>query len=82
VVATVTARGWSPAFSGFSPLPPVFVLILAAVILKYLGMVECAKVVFRAAQPRVSVKPPPQPARLPRRIARRVSHFTRQGLAP
>jgi Mg2+-importing ATPase len=68
---------------GFSTLPPVFFLILVAMILAYLGLVECAKVVFYAANPRAFVKPPTtHPARLTRRIARRVSHFTRHGFAP
>jgi Mg2+-importing ATPase len=67
---------------GFSPLPPVFFLILLAMIVTYLGLVECAKIIFYAAHPRAFVKPPTtQRARLTRRIARRVSHFTRHGLA-
>jgi Mg2+-importing ATPase len=63
---------------GFSPLPPLFFLILVAMIATYLGLVECAKVVFYAAHPRAFAKPPStHPDRITRRIVRRLSHFTR-----
>jgi Mg2+-importing ATPase len=68
---------------GFSPLPPEFFLILVAMIVTYLALVECVKVLFYAAHPRAFIKPPTtHPVRLTRRIARRVSHFTRHGFAP
>jgi Mg2+-importing ATPase len=68
---------------GFSPLPAEFFLILVAMIVTYLALVECVKVVFYAAHPRAFVKPPTtHPVRLTRRIARRMSHFTRHGIAP
>ena len=68
---------------GFSPLPAEFFLILVAMIVTYLALVEGVKVVFYAAHPRSFVKPPTtHPVRLTRRIARRVSHFTRHGFAP
>ncbi|HVC40865.1 MAG TPA: magnesium-translocating P-type ATPase [Candidatus Saccharimonadales bacterium] len=65
---------------GFSPLPPVFFVILVAMIATYLGLVECVKVFFYAAHPRAFAKPPTtHPDRLTRRIGRRLSHFTRHG---
>ncbi len=67
---------------GFSPLPAEFFLILVAMIVTYLALVECVKVVFYAAHPRAFAKPPTtHPVRLTRRIARRMSHFTRHGIA-
>lgn len=68
---------------GFSPLPAEFFLILVAMIVTYLDLVECVKILFYAAHPRAFVKPPTtHPVRVTRRIARRVSHFTRHGFAP
>ena len=67
---------------GFSPLPPVFFVILVAMIATYLGLVECAKVVFYRANPRAFAKAPStHPDRVTRRIVRRLSHFTRHGVA-
>ena len=61
---------------GFAPLPPVFFLILVAMIVTYLGLVEFAKGIFYAAHPRAFAKPPTtHPDRLARRIVRRLSPF-------
>ncbi len=67
---------------GFAPLPPVFFLILLAMIVTYLGLVEFAKDIFYAAHPRAFAKPPTtHPDRLARRIVRRLSPFTRHSIA-
>jgi Mg2+-importing ATPase len=66
---------------GFAPLPPVFFLILLAMIVTYLGLVEFAKGIFYAAHPRAFAKPPTtHPDRLVRRIVRRLSPFTRHSI--
>jgi len=63
---------------GFTPLPPVYFLILVAMILIYLGLVEGAKRLFYAAHPAAFAKAPTSHTqRLHRRIVRRTAHFTR-----
>jgi Mg2+-importing ATPase len=80
VLAVVAIGAWLPyspfaGVLGFTPLPAVFVLALAAMVVAYLVLVEVAKIWYYA---RLS-RPPELPQRVrayPHRVARRASRFT------
>jgi P-type Mg2+ transporter len=65
---------------GFTSLPPLYFLMLLAMIVTYLALVELVKSVFYAAHPGAFAKPlSTDPQRRERRVFRRMGHFVLHG---
>jgi Mg2+-importing ATPase len=80
VAAVVAVGTWLPysplsGVLGFTPLPAVFLLALAGMVVVYLFLVEVAKVWYYARLSR-SVEPLVRVRAYPHRVARRAARFT------